>query len=74
MDLARGKFDFASYSGTLKPWDHAAGILIYREAGGVDVMDDQYNIYEVEPRLIKGEVMLAPNEVLLKHLSTSLRA
>jgi fructose-1,6-bisphosphatase/inositol monophosphatase family enzyme len=31
--LARGALHFAHYR-RLKPWDHAAGALIYREAGG----------------------------------------
>ena len=33
LDLARGKLDFAHFR-RLKPWDHAAGELIVREAGG----------------------------------------
>ncbi len=33
MALAEGGLDFAMFSRTL-PWDHAAGVLIYREAGG----------------------------------------
>lgn len=33
MDLAAGRLDFALYR-RLKPWDHAAGDLIHREAGG----------------------------------------
>lgn len=32
--LAHGKFDFCAYR-TLKPWDHAPGTLLVREAGGV---------------------------------------
>ncbi|WP_112321717.1 inositol monophosphatase family protein [Oceanibium sediminis] len=35
--LAEGHVDF-SLSGTPKPWDHAAGELIYREAGGYAAM------------------------------------
>ena len=34
LDMARGKLDFAHFR-RLKPWDHAAGELIVREAGGV---------------------------------------
>ena len=34
LDIARGKLDFAHFR-RLKPWDHAAGNLIIREAGGV---------------------------------------
>ena len=33
MDLASGALHFAHYR-SLKPWDHAAGDLIVREAGG----------------------------------------
>ncbi len=33
LDMARGKLDFAHFR-RLKPWDHAAGDLIVREAGG----------------------------------------
>jgi fructose-1,6-bisphosphatase/inositol monophosphatase family enzyme len=33
MELVRGHLDFAVY-GQLKPWDHAAGVLLYAEAGG----------------------------------------
>jgi fructose-1,6-bisphosphatase/inositol monophosphatase family enzyme len=33
LDIARGKLDFAHFR-RLKPWDHAAGDLIIREAGG----------------------------------------
>ncbi len=34
MDLTSGKLDFARYAFRLKPWDHAAGVLLYDEAGG----------------------------------------
>lgn len=34
MDIATGTLDMARYGGLLKPWDHAAGALIVREAGG----------------------------------------
>ena len=34
MDIAIGALDFARYGGLLKPWDHAAGVLIVEEAGG----------------------------------------
>ena len=33
LDLIRGRHDYVSFSRAL-PWDHAAGVLIYREAGG----------------------------------------
>jgi fructose-1,6-bisphosphatase/inositol monophosphatase family enzyme len=34
MDIADGRIHFTRYGGILKPWDHAAGALIVREAGG----------------------------------------
>ncbi len=33
LDLIRGRHDYVSFSRAL-PWDHAPGVLIYREAGG----------------------------------------
>lgn len=34
LDLARGRLDYVTFGRTW-PWDHAAGVLFYREAGGV---------------------------------------
>lgn len=34
MDLALGNIHFSRYAFRLKPWDHAAGVLIHAEAGG----------------------------------------
>jgi fructose-1,6-bisphosphatase/inositol monophosphatase family enzyme len=34
MDLALGDLHFSRYGFRLKPWDHAAGVLIHAEAGG----------------------------------------
>jgi len=34
MDLALGNLHFSRYAFRLKPWDHAAGVLIHTEAGG----------------------------------------
>ena len=61
MDLARGKLDFAAYGGLLKPWDHAAGILIYRETGGFEGMIGTGTNYQVKPEIFRGDVMMAPN-------------
>ncbi len=62
MDLARGELGFAAYGGQLKPWDHAAGILIYREAGGFEAMADTGSVYQVRPRELRGEILLAPTQ------------
>jgi len=34
LDLSSGALHFARYAVTLKPWDHAAGVLIHQETGG----------------------------------------
>ena len=41
VDLVEGRVDFAAFSRIL-PWDHAAGVLIHREAGGTSgFVEDQ---------------------------------
>lgn len=60
MDLARGSLDFAHYH-RLKPWDHAAGILIHREAGGHAAMTDDGGPYQPEPRIMDRAVLMAPD-------------
>ena len=41
MELAEGRRNFARYGGRLKPWDHAAGVLMLRELGGrAQYLDD----------------------------------
>ena len=47
-DLARGKLHFAEYN-ILKPWDHAAGILIMEEAGGYGAFIDTNSPYTPGP-------------------------
>ena len=56
--LAQGGMDFL-ISGTLNPWDHAAGVLICQRAGGVVRMLDgaDYNA-----GIEKGYVLAAPDE------------
>jgi len=34
IELSRGALHFARYAVALKPWDHAAGVLIHKESGG----------------------------------------
>ena len=40
LDLLRGQTDLALFAGRLMPWDHAAGVLILREAGGHAALAD----------------------------------
>lgn len=46
MEIAMGTLDLARYGGRLKPWDHAAGCLIVREAGGVASWLDDEQAYQ----------------------------
>ena len=48
MELIRGNLDFAMY-GQLKAWDHAAGVLLHREAGGHSGRADDGRPYQPGP-------------------------
>jgi 3-hydroxyisobutyrate dehydrogenase len=61
MDLARGALDFASYA-RLKPWDHAAGVLIHREAGGFSALRSDGSPYRPAPCIVEDTLLLAPDE------------
>jgi len=61
MDLVRGTLDFAGYGGLLKPWDHIAGILMYREAGGMDRMVESAETYQISSEIDRGTLLLAPS-------------
>ena len=61
LDLARGRLHFARYGGRLKPWDHAAGVLIHREAGGFGALIEGRAPYNPRPGIIQGSLLLAPD-------------
>lgn len=61
MDLALGVLDFAQY-GRLKPWDHAAGVLIHAEAGGFARLTESGEAYRPQPRIQETRLLLAPDE------------
>lgn len=75
MDLAAGRLDFAAYT-RLKPWDHAAGVLIYREAGGVAQIThsrrDYVRDYKPVPAISEATLLLAPNQACWHGLKSSL--
>lgn len=60
MDLGQGVLDFAQYR-RLKPWDHAAGILIHAEAGGYSRIVETGQPYRAEGRILETTVLLAPD-------------
>lgn len=71
-ELARGAYDFCAYR-TLKPWDHAPGTLLVREAGGYaryigTDKDNEYNANATAPGLLcasSEELWVELNEILL---------
>lgn len=78
MDLALGRVDFARYAFQLKPWDHAAGVLLHSEAGGVSKLlkaDREYHPDLTPKDAMKAEevLMLAPDTACLETLSDMLQ-
>jgi fructose-1,6-bisphosphatase/inositol monophosphatase family enzyme len=66
MELAAGDLQFGVYGGLLKPWDHAAGVLIHAEAGGFAALtaEDTGGGVPYRPlRIVKNDrLLLAPDE------------
>ena len=62
MDLALGNIDFARYAFRLKPWDHAAGVLLHTEAGGYNHLIKADRSYH--PDLTPAQA-LADNEIMI---------
>lgn len=67
MDLATGTLDFASYA-RLKPWDHAAGVLIHREAGGFSALRSHGAPYRPAPFIVEDTLLLAPDAASWRRL------
>jgi fructose-1,6-bisphosphatase/inositol monophosphatase family enzyme len=61
MDLGQGILDFARYR-RLKPWDHAAGVLVHTEAGGFSRIVETGARYRPAPKIVETTLLLAPNE------------
>ncbi|CCQ73793.1 inositol monophosphatase [Magnetospira sp. QH-2] len=70
MALVEGDLEIVQYD-RLKPWDHAAGILIHREAGGFDGMTTDGQPYRPGGPLA-GQLVVAPDETSWKSLSAVL--
>ena len=58
MRIARGVVDFHIYT-KMKPWDHLAGDLLVREAGGVV---KTWNSESYDPNRGEEGLLIAPNE------------
>lgn len=58
LDLAQGRIHFATYQ-ILRPWDHAAGVLIHGEAGGYSALVTRQ---PYRPRFCEDRLLMAPNQ------------
>jgi fructose-1,6-bisphosphatase/inositol monophosphatase family enzyme len=74
IDLARGRIHFARYGGRLKPWDHAAGALLYAEAGGVQRLMGKGAPYGPAGGIVEDALLLAPGEESWRALHSLLTA
>lgn len=72
-DLVEGRVDFAAFSRIL-PWDHAAGVLIHREAGGISgfVDDAGPEPARYSPRRQAGLLLHAPTHATWSELCRAL--
>ncbi len=61
IDLACGKLHFARYAGRLKPWDHAAGVLMHQEAGGFSQLVESRSPYSPREGILRQPLFLAPD-------------
>lgn len=71
FELACGRLDFAAYI-RLKPWDHAAGVLIHGEAGGCGLMRAGAAPYRPSPMISGGTLLLAPTRTVWQRLDAML--
>lgn len=74
MDLARGKLDFMRCAGKLKPWDHAAGVLIHAEAGGFGARSTDRGPYRPDAPTQDSAIVLAPDAAAWEALHRYLTA
>ncbi|WP_421854260.1 inositol monophosphatase family protein [Marinomonas sp.] len=67
--IAQGHFNF-SLTYKMLPWDHAAGVLIHTEAGGIcRTLDGQ----EYSPTMLDGEMLAAQSEQQWQELAEHFR-
>ena len=71
-DLARCNLHFARYGGRLKPWDHAAGVLIHDEASGFSAVCETQKPYQVTPDLEQQTLLMAPSDDSWRQLNNLL--
>ncbi len=64
--LAEGRMHLLAYR-KMKPWDHAAGVLIHREAGGYNAMLDGAPYRPAHPE--QEWLLCAPNDALWREIA-----
>lgn len=75
LDIARGQLAFMRCVGRLKPWDHAAGVLIHAEAGGFSELSGGEGAYRpAPPRARDGTLVLAPDRAAWESLCATFAA
>jgi fructose-1,6-bisphosphatase/inositol monophosphatase family enzyme len=72
MDLARGGLHFARYGGRHNPWDHAASVLIHREAGGHGTLSEGRAPYLPGNGIQTAPLLLAPDAACWDTLAAAL--
>lgn len=72
IDLARGTLHFAHYARRLKPWDHAAGVLLHHEAGGFSALVEDRQPYRPAPHIQYATLLLAPDVATWNSLHAAL--
>ncbi len=70
LALYRGELHFAHYR-RLKPWDHLAGHLIHREAGGYNACLDATTYDPLAPA--EGGLLMAPDRAVWENIAGLLR-
>ena len=64
IGLAKGEIHFARYGGRIKPWDHAPGNLIHREAGGFSAMHEDREDYQPSWGILQNQYLIyAPDKL-----------
>ena len=61
VDLATGRLHFAHYAHRLKPWDHAAGVLMHAEVGGHAALLPEGKGYRPDRGILRESILAAPD-------------
>lgn len=68
MDFSLGRLHYIQYGISLKPWDHAPGILIAQEAGLYAAFLEDGSLYDASGGIKTGHLMAATDEATWNEL------